>query len=97
MFRGLILFVSLTALPMLRGNVQLLSSLPNGAVTKAIAQACHYEGRPEIAKTTAQRSRSLRRDGIPLATPVGGHSASLLAPGSLWQLIAPDRLGNSRK
>ena len=36
MFRGLILFVSLTALPMLRGNVQLLSSLPNGAVTKAM-------------------------------------------------------------
>src|SRR6266849_5627145 len=36
MSRGLILFLSLAALPMFASNVQLLSSLPNGAVSNAI-------------------------------------------------------------
>jgi uncharacterized protein (TIGR03437 family) len=36
MFRGLVLFVSLAALPMFGGNVQLLSSLPSGAVSNAM-------------------------------------------------------------
>jgi uncharacterized protein (TIGR03437 family) len=36
MFRGLVLFLSLAALPMFGGNVQLLSPLPHGAVSYAI-------------------------------------------------------------
>jgi uncharacterized protein (TIGR03437 family) len=36
MFRGLVLFVSLTALPMFGGNVHLLSSLPQAAVSNAM-------------------------------------------------------------
>src|ERR1700677_774729 len=36
MFRGLVLFVSLAALPMFGGTVQLLSSLPDGAVSRAM-------------------------------------------------------------
>ncbi len=36
MFRGLVLFASLTALPMFGSNVQLLTSLPNAALSKAM-------------------------------------------------------------
>lgn len=36
MLRVLILFISLTALPMFGGSVQLLTLLPNAAVSKAI-------------------------------------------------------------
>src|SRR5438477_9634346 len=36
MFRGLALFLSLTTVSMLRGNVQLLSALPNAAVSTAM-------------------------------------------------------------
>jgi hypothetical protein len=36
MLRVLILFIFLTAIPVFGGSVQLLSSLPNGAVSKAI-------------------------------------------------------------
>jgi hypothetical protein len=36
MLRGLVVFVSLAALPMFAGNVQLLSPLPNGAVSNAM-------------------------------------------------------------
>jgi uncharacterized protein (TIGR03437 family) len=36
MFRGLVLFVSLTVLPMFAGSVQLLSSLPNAASSRAM-------------------------------------------------------------
>src|SRR3979411_2765225 len=39
MLRGLALFVSLTAVSMFGGNVQLLSQLPNAAVSKAIQRA----------------------------------------------------------
>src|ERR1700719_3631970 len=36
MFRGLALFLSLTTVSMLRGNVQLLSALPNAPVSTAM-------------------------------------------------------------
>src|SRR5471030_1835690 len=66
MSRALILFVSLAALPMFGGNVQLLPSLPNGAVSNAmqlyVAGFFEPAGLPEttdafVAKLSADGSK----------------------------------------
>ena len=70
MFRRLVLLVSLAALPMFGGNVQLLSSLPGGAVSNAMR--LDAAGSIYVAGSVASASRPETTDAFVAKLPADG-------------------------